>query len=327
MIMRIGNIGLKADILGNTTLGLEREFRNAFSEYLSPSYPWDLSLEIYILPEIHLDGILLEEEKEAVRHILEKMQRRFPYAIFPYEWVTGVHGKASHAASRPQTLPGPFIDRPRIDQFSVVPLRQCLLALNHLERHAVALVRGKDTTLLTKAVTLALQAVFCLAAPANASIMLHSASAAIDGYGYLFLGVSGAGKSTMAGNFPRENVFSDETTLCFLDQGMPWLAPTPFTQVVSGSVMAESASLKKIFFLKKGKENALTELSPGTAMARILHNHIHFFSFMRKQEALKAFHAVEGMVRHAPAYILCTTPDFEPLSLFEETRHERKKAL
>lgn len=331
MIVRVGNIILRVEIGGSKSLRLEREIRGTFSGFIAPSTapftPWDASLKIFVLPDIHLDGILLDEEKTALKAMLERIQQRFPYAKFPYRWVTGFHRNGSKAAPRPGTLPRPFISRALLDRFSLVPLRQCLLALNHDDHQAVALVRGGDTTVLMNAVILAIQATLCMLAPDKKAVMLHGASAEIKGAGYLFLGVSGSGKSTMAGNFPREDVFSDESTLCSLDHGMPFIAPTPFTQNGKGSGMPDPAPLKKIFFLKKDKENFSAAVSPGTAMAKILRNHIHFFSFLRNQEALEAFQAVEGMVRNVPAFVLHSKPGFDPLPFLEETAYERKKAL
>ena len=327
MIIQVGNIGLQVDIMGNISLELERKFRNNLSGYISPSAAQDTSLKIFVLPEVHLDSILLDEETEALKLMLEKMEKRFPYSKFPYEWITGVYAKGSNNAPRPKALPRPFISRALIGRFSVVPLRQCLLALNHDDRQAFALVRGRDISILMNAVALAVQATLCMLAPEKKAVILHAASAEVGGDGYLFLGISGSGKSTIAASLPREQVFSDESTLCCMDHGIPNIAPTPFSQAENGPVRPEPASLKKVFFLKKDKENFLAELSPGTAMRRILHNHIHFFSFFRKEEALGAFHAVDGMVRSAPSSILSFTRTFDPIHFFEETAHEKQKAL
>ncbi|MBW1773735.1 MAG: hypothetical protein JRJ82_12695 [Deltaproteobacteria bacterium] len=327
MIIQVGNIGLQLDILGNTSLELEREIRNTFSGFNSQSAAWDASLKIFVLPEIHLDSILLDEETAALKHMLERMEKRFPYAKFPYEWVTGVHRNGSNNARRPKTLPRPFISSSHMDRFSVVPLRQCLLALNHDDRQAFALVRGRDISVLNSAVTIAVQATLCMLAPGKKSVILHGASVEMGGEGYLFVGVSGSGKSTLAKCFPSENVFSDESTLCYMAHGTPYLAPTPFIQTENGHRRLEPTPLSKIFFLNKDNGNSMTDVSPGAAMARILHNHIHLFSFFRNEEAVGAFHMVDGMVRSAPASILNFTRTFDPLPFFEETAYEKQKTL
>ena len=157
--------------------------------------------------------------------------------------------------------------------------------------------------------------------------MLHACAAVLEGDGYLFLGVSGSGKSTIAAALPREYVFSDESTLCFKAHGIPFLGPTPFTQAKNIRMRSEPAPLRRVLFLEKDKRNFLEDVSPGAAMVRILHNHIHFFSLFRRQEALRVFRAVEGMARSAPASILHFTRSFDPFHFFKEHVYEEKKAL
>jgi len=327
MIIRVGDIGLRIVLRGNHGLEVEKSLRYAFSGFLAPAADGDASLTVFLLPEMYLDGILLYEEKEALKGMLEHMEKRFPFARFPYEWITGFHSQGREPAVRPSALPSPFMSSAIIDRFSLVPLRQCLLALNHDDHQAVALVRGREVSLLMNAVTLAVQGAVCMLAPKKGAVLLHGASAVIHGAGTLFLGVSGAGKSTIAAALPGDQVFSDESTLCCMDHGIPMIAATPFSQASNGAARPGPAPLKKVFFLRKDKENAVTEMSPGTALARMLYNHIHFFSFLRNQEALDAFRTLERVTRHVPAFVLRFTPHFDPLRFFEEAAHERKKAL
>ena len=79
--------------------------------------------------------------------------------------------------------------------------------------------------------------------------------------------------------------------------------------------------------MNKGESDSASEITPGAAMVRVLHNHIHFFSLFRDKEAALTCHTVEGLVLSAPAYALLFTRDFDPLLFFEENNHEEEKAL
>ena len=327
MIIQVGSIRLRVEIHGEKHPQPEMEAWSASSGYTLHSASPDTSLKIFILPEMHLEHILLDEEAAALRRMLEDIEKRFPYAKFPYEWVTGAHAGGSPIAPRPQALPMPFISRSIMDRFSLVPLRHSLLALNHDDRRGIALVRGKGPCSLNSALNQVIQAAVCMLAPEKEAVVLHACSAVLEGNGYLFLGVSGSGKSTIASALPMEHVLSDESTLCFKAHGIPLLGPTPFTQDENLRMRSQPAPLRRVLFLKKDKENFLEDVSPGAAVVRILHNHIHFFSLFRRQEALRAFRAVEGMARSAPASILHFTQRFDPLHFFRETVYEEKKAL
>lgn len=99
----------------------------------------------------------------------------------------------------------------------------------------------------------------------------HASSVDDNGRGFLFVGVSEAGKSTMAGLWHgREGVrvLSDERTVVRFQDGVriygtPWHGSLP---VYSPS----SAPLAAVLFLKQGRENRLVPISRSDAAKRLM---------------------------------------------------------
>ncbi|NJD54884.1 MAG: hypothetical protein FIA94_00585, partial [Nitrospirae bacterium] len=88
-------------------------------------------------------------------------------------------------------------------------------------------------------------------------IILHSACISYQGKGYLFAGVSGAGKSTISDiwqNDSEAEVLTDERVLIREFQGDLWAFGTPW-HGTSEIHKNKGAPINKIFFIKHGKQN------------------------------------------------------------------------
>ena len=92
--------------------------------------------------------------------------------------------------------------------------------------------------------------------------IIHACGISKDGKGILFVGESGAGKSTIAKMWDQEpgvDVLSDDRNIVrkkgdrFWVYGTPWHGDAKFAS-------AESVVLERIFFLRQGKENAISEI-------------------------------------------------------------------
>jgi hypothetical protein len=107
----------------------------------------------------------------------------------------------------------------------------------------------------------------------------------VDGRGYLFIGMSGAGKSTTAGLWrqtdgaqsdngtqglsPKVEVLSDDRIILRRLSGRLWMYGTPW----HGEVELASplrAPVNRIFFLARGKQNELAPLRAPEAVARMM---------------------------------------------------------
>jgi hypothetical protein len=103
-------------------------------------------------------------------------------------------------------------------------------------------------------------------------LILHACGVVHEDKGILFVGDSGAGKSTMAGLWAGEKdveVLSDDRTIVrkkgdeFWMYGTPWHGEGKF-----GS--PGSAKVEKIFFISHGEENAVRDVEGVDAAARLL---------------------------------------------------------
>ncbi|MBI4656487.1 MAG: hypothetical protein HY746_07065 [Elusimicrobia bacterium] len=121
----------------------------------------------------------------------------------------------------------------------------------------------------------------------NKGFLLHSAGAVINGKGYLFVGKSGAGKSTIARQVAsckspsyanrlrkgrqvtRYKILSDELMPLRIINGKAKIYPSMFWGEMGQGIEArgerrecsEGIILKKIFFLKKSKHNRISKIT------------------------------------------------------------------
>jgi hypothetical protein len=108
--------------------------------------------------------------------------------------------------------------------------------------------------------------------------LLHAASAICDGQAYLFSGVSGAGKTTMTRLAPSDiTLLTDE--ISYLRPSVDGYAAfgTPFSGELAKAGENCTAPVAALFFLDKGPENRVNELS-STEAVRCLMRNILFFA-------------------------------------------------
>ncbi|MFZ0799347.1 MAG: hypothetical protein WCA13_00525 [Terriglobales bacterium] len=107
--------------------------------------------------------------------------------------------------------------------------------------------------------------------------LLHAASAICDGRAYLFSGVSGAGKTTMTRLAPADvTLLTDE--ISYLRPGAGGYAAfgTPFAGELARAGENCTAPVAALFFLEKGQENRIDELSSAEAVRRLMRNVLFF---------------------------------------------------
>ena len=107
--------------------------------------------------------------------------------------------------------------------------------------------------------------------------LLHAASAICDGRAYLFSGVSGAGKTTMTRLAPADiTLLTDE--ISYLRPSADGYAAfgTPFAGELAKAGENCTAPVSALFFLEKGSENRVDELSSAEAVRRLMRNILFF---------------------------------------------------
>jgi hypothetical protein len=108
--------------------------------------------------------------------------------------------------------------------------------------------------------------------------LLHAASAICDGRAYLFSGVSGAGKTTMTQLAPADITLLTDEISYLRPNGEGYSAfGTPFAGELARAGENCAAPVSALFFLEKGPENRVDELSSAEAV-RLLMRNILFFA-------------------------------------------------
>jgi len=92
-----------------------------------------------------------------------------------------------------------------------------------------------------------------------------------DGRGWLFVGVSGAGKTTLSRMWlsePGVRVLSDERIILRAEDGAVWMYGTPWHG--DGHIAEPGrARLDRVFFLRHGRNNSLTPVPATSAVTRL----------------------------------------------------------
>jgi len=121
--------------------------------------------------------------------------------------------------------------------------------------------------------------------------LLHAASAICEGSAFLFSGISGAGKTTMTRIATRDvTLLTDEISYVRPedvrpDPNWPGLQPgttayrafgTPFAGELAKAGENTSAEIAALFFLEKGPDNRIDDLSSSEAVRRLMRNILFF---------------------------------------------------
>lgn len=166
-----------------------------------------------------------------------------------------------------------------------------------------------------------------MALPLVDCMMLHGVGIRREGRGYLFLGTSGGGKTTLARFSPPGEVISDDGIIVEQEGSGYSLSQAPIDQSFSyrgprGEYPTGGTALFMGFFLQKDRRVYLEKVLPSDACSIILKNHIHYFRSFPPWSVEKTFHLISGLCRKVPFYRLHfrKEPSFWPVILGEMSR-------
>jgi hypothetical protein len=138
--------------------------------------------------------------------------------------------------------------------------------------------------------------------------LVHAASAIRNERAYLFAGVSGAGKTTMARLAPPDaTVLTDEISYVRRIGRNCKAYGTPFAGELARVGANTSAPLESLYLLVQGPENRIRPV-PKIDAARALMRHVLFFAEEREMVA-RVFDSVLEFVSHIEVAQLVFTPD------------------
>jgi hypothetical protein len=107
--------------------------------------------------------------------------------------------------------------------------------------------------------------------------LVHAASAVRDGRAFLFAGVSGAGKTTMARLAPSNtNLLTDEISYVTLQKHQYTAVGTPFFGELARVGENLAAPIKCLYLLAKGAENKIESVSGAGAVRELMENILFF---------------------------------------------------
>jgi len=142
-----------------------------------------------------------------------------------------------------------------------------------------------------------------------------------DGRGYLFLGHSGAGKSTTARLWmaePGVKLLSDDRIILRKQEGNFWMHGTPW-HGDAGVASAGSAPLSSVFLLEQAPQNQILPLAPGKAAAELFAR--SFVPHYLKEGIQFSLSFFDELTRSIP----CSIFRFAPTdSAVEAIRHARE---
>lgn len=122
-----------------------------------------------------------------------------------------------------------------------------------------------------------LRIVHSLILAGRGGFLLHAASAICEGRAYLFSGISGAGKTTMTRLAPPDvTLLTDEVSYIQPAAGGYAAFGTPFAGELAKAGENCSAPISGLFFLEKGPDNRVEDISASDSMRRLLRNILFF---------------------------------------------------
>lgn len=116
--------------------------------------------------------------------------------------------------------------------------------------------------------------------------LLHAATIVQDGRAYVFMGRSGAGKSTVASLSPRGSVLTDEISLLRRVDGVWHAHGTPFWGEFRAAGQNRQVPLARVFALAQERRNRTVALAPRQALAGLLGNTLFFSADRAEREQL-----------------------------------------
>jgi len=153
-----------------------------------------------------------------------------------------------------------------------------------------------------------LRIVHSLVLAEQGGFLVHAASAIRNGRGFLFAGVSGAGKTTLSRLAPPDaTVLTDEISYVVKDGNTYRAYGTPFAGELARVGANVSAPLVELYLLEKGHENKIEPIEPAAAVLALM-RHVLFFAH-DEEMVKKVFDSVMAFVLSVRIARLIFTPD------------------
>lgn len=136
---------------------------------------------------------------------------------------------------------------------------------------------------------------------------VHGAALVRDGEGYLFMGHSGKGKTTLAHAATHCVIYSDDSPIVRQVNGSIRVFPSPFHQLADDkktmqSLVGISASIKNLYFLIHSPFSFIKDISESMAFSLVMKWYILFFELLSPPSRTKLFDLWTDACKNIPAY-------------------------
>lgn len=205
----------------------------------------------------------------------------------------------------------------------VIGFRNGILAYRVGAQEALLyLFRSEDRNILVGSLLKLLFLFLAVVMVEQDKLMIHGAGLRFGSEGALFLGVSGAGKSTVAGHATRDDLLSDDAPVV-AREGMSFtIHASPFSQVdlfdgKAADHHRREALLTRLVFLRQAACLALEPRDKRTVVAELLREHVHGFAVMDGELRRRAFAFCCDLCAAVPGFNLFFQNDARFLTLFD----------
>lgn len=149
----------------------------------------------------------------------------------------------------------------------------------------------------------------------NGGIVIHASGVDDGGRGYLFTGVSGIGKSTMAGVWQKEGaaVVNDDRLVVMPVNGDFTIANTPMPSYTD---RPKEAPLRAMFLLSQKTENSCCRINGAKALSLLMANCMQHFHSKKMVEA--HLEILGRLVQKVPVFELGFKPDSDVVALIRQ---------
>ncbi len=149
-------------------------------------------------------------------------------------------------------------------------------------------------------------------------VVLHGAAVEYKGNGFIFTGISGAGKTTQAHlwqSYRNAIILNGDCPALRMKDGIPYVYGTPWCGT-SGEFINRRAHLSAVILVKQGVSNSIRELTGTTAILAVLANVLHS-SFDQALFDL-SIENLKEIIQHIRVFELTCTISEEAVKILEE---------
>jgi hypothetical protein len=137
-------------------------------------------------------------------------------------------------------------------------------------------------------------------------LLLHGAAVQKNHQTVLFLGLSGAGKSTITRLCDPEICFADDGVVIKYEKNRFYTYRSPFSQTKEKNKNPDvtKGKIKKIFLLEKSDRCNVLPIAKNELMRITLLHLIHFYKYLNQETARLGFYEVKKLLETLPSYRL-----------------------